>query len=113
MTTAKDVTIWHCNGSGSNGRGIYNEEGFVVLKGSSGRLENAPSIGRTGKKTRTRLVETGVARVEGDQIHFEKDYLFGSPSWAALAIMGRKANGWKEWKTDNGKTMDEVLRRSK
>ena len=27
---------------------------------------------------------------------------------AALAVMGRSANGWIEWKAANGKTLDEV-----
>lgn len=29
---------------------------------------------------------------------------------AAMAVMGRSANGWTEWKAPNGKTLDEVKR---
>ena len=29
---------------------------------------------------------------------------------AAMAVMGRSANGWIEWKAANGKTLDEVKR---
>ena len=29
---------------------------------------------------------------------------------AAMAVMGRSANGWVEWKAANGKTLDEVKR---
>jgi hypothetical protein len=29
---------------------------------------------------------------------------------AALAAQGRTANGWLEWKTPQGKTLDEVKR---
>jgi hypothetical protein len=27
-----------------------------------------------------------------------------------MAVMGRSANGWVEWKTASGKTLDEVKR---
>jgi hypothetical protein len=42
---------------------------------------------------------------------FTRDHLFSSPSMAAMAVMGRSANGWIEWKADNVKTLDEVKRR--
>jgi hypothetical protein len=29
----------------------------------------------------------------------------------AMVVMGRSANGWIEWKADNGKTLDELKRR--
>jgi transcription elongation GreA/GreB family factor len=35
-----------------------------------------------------------------------------SPSMAAVALMGRSANGWAEWKTPQGQTLDEVKRQS-
>jgi hypothetical protein len=31
---------------------------------------------------------------------------------AAVALMGRSANGWGEWKTPQGKTLDEVKRQA-
>jgi hypothetical protein len=39
---------------------------------------------------------------------FTRDHLFASPSKAALALMGRHANGWIEWKAANGRTLDEL-----
>lgn len=103
--------IFFCKASGANGRGLYTEEGFVVLKGSIGRKENVPSIiGTAGERLRIRLLESGVMRVEGDTVVFEKNHLFRSPSMAALALMGRTCNGWIDWKTTNGKTLDAVKR---
>lgn len=104
---------FYCKGSGANGRGIYTPEGFVVLKGSVGRLENVPSIINTaGHRLRLRLIESGVMRPEGDTVVFEKDHLFRSPSMAALSLMGRTANGWLEWKNASGQTLDAVKRQS-
>jgi hypothetical protein len=102
---------FYCNGSGAKARGLYTPDGFVVLKGSVGRKENVPSIkGTAAERFRTRLLETGVVRPEGDSIIFERDYLFRSPSWAAISVMGRSANGWIEWKTGDGRTLDAVKR---
>lgn len=103
--------VFVCTASGANGRGLYTEEGFVVLKGSRGRLKNVPSIaGTAGANLRSRLLENGVMRAEGVGVVFEKDHLFRSPSMAALALMGRTCNGWIDWKTEDGRTLDEVKR---
>ncbi len=103
--------IFFCKASGANGQGLYTPEGFVVLNGSIGRKENVPSIvGTSGERLRIRLIESGVMRVENDKVVFEKDHLFRSPSMAALALMGRTCNGWVDWKTKDGQTLDAVKR---
>ncbi|RYD24123.1 MAG: GIY-YIG nuclease family protein [Verrucomicrobiaceae bacterium] len=105
--------LFFCKASNTDGRGMYTPEGFVVLKGSIGRRDNVPSIIDTpGHRLRTRLIDTQVMRVEGDTVVFQKDHLFRSPSMAALSLMGRTANGWLEWKTAGGKTLDAVKRQA-
>lgn len=103
--------IFYCTASTAKGRGMYTQEGFVVLKGSVGRRENVPSIIDTpGHRLRNRLLESGVMRAGNDRVVFERDHLFRSPSMAALALMGRTSNGWIDWKTQDGRTLDEVKR---
>lgn len=105
--------LFYCQGSGADGRGVYTPEGFVVLKGSTGRRENVPSIAGTAtERTREKLLASDVVRINGEVITFEKDHLFYSPSAAAFALMGRTANGWMEWKTTSGKTLDEIERQT-
>ncbi len=41
---------------------------------------------------------------------FTSDYIFNSPSAAAGVVLGRNANGWIEWKNEDGKTLDELKR---
>lgn len=109
--SAKPDEFFFCKASGANARGMYTEEGFVVLKDSVGRKENVPSlIGTAGAKLRDRLIEDGVMRVVGDTVVFEKDHLFRSPSMAALSLMGRTTNGWVDWKDKDGQTLDAVKR---
>lgn len=100
-----------CRASGSDARGLYTEEGFVVLKGSVGRLRSVPSIaGTADDNLRQRLLQQGVMHAEGDTVVFQRDHLFRSPSSAAVALLGRTANGWIEWKTADGRTLDEAKR---
>jgi predicted GIY-YIG superfamily endonuclease len=113
VATPKGDEIFYCKASGANGRGLYTPEGFVVLKGSVGRKENVPSIiGTAGERLRDRLLESGVMCADGDTVVFQKDHLFRSPSMAALSLMGRTCNGWVDWKTKDGKTLDAVKRQA-
>jgi predicted GIY-YIG superfamily endonuclease len=103
--------VFLCKGSGTDGRGLYTSEGFVVLKGSVGRFENVKSIIGTGSAlAREKLLSQGVMRKEGDTVVFEKDHLFRTPSAAAIALMGRTANGWLEWRTAGDVTLDQAKR---
>jgi hypothetical protein len=49
-------------------------------------------------------------READDTVVFEKDHLFRSPSMAIIALLGRTANGWKEWKGKDGATLDALKR---
>ena len=104
--------MFFCIGSDADGRGLYTQEGFVVLKGSSGRIENVPSLGVHLEKFREKLVSSDTIQEQDGRIVFQKDHLFKTPSTAASALMGRRANGWKEWKNQAGQTLDEVKRQS-
>jgi predicted GIY-YIG superfamily endonuclease len=101
-----------CTAGGAEARGLYTTEGFVVLKGSVGRLGNVPSIrGTSHERMREELLSKKVLEPRDDKVVFTQDHLFGSPSMAAIAVLGRTANGWVEWKTRDGKTLDEIQRR--
>ena len=105
--------LFYCKGSGADGVGEYTTEGFVVHKGSKGRPEIVASIqGTSNERFRSQLVLEGIMAAQNGMLVFTRDYLFSSPSMAAMAVMGRSANGWIEWKAANGKTLDEVKRQS-
>jgi hypothetical protein len=111
VAKAKADGIFFCKTLGANGRGLVTQEGFVVLKGSIGRKQIMPStIGKSNEPFRVKLLDAGVMREKGDTVIFEKDHLFRSPSMAATALMGETANGWLEWKTEEGLTLDSVQR---
>jgi len=76
-------------------------EGFVVLKGSHIELNDSESIPPGVKESRqkAKINENGV---------LQEDVLFKSPSYAAAFVIGGRANGLIEWKTDNGKTLKDI-----
>jgi Domain of unknown function (DUF4357) len=105
--------LFYCKGPGASGVGVYTEEGFVVLKGSTARRDNVPSIvGYSEERFRQKLLDEQVTKVEGSSLIFTRDYLFKSPSRAALAVLGRSSNGWVEWKDKDGRTLDELKRQN-
>lgn len=103
--------LFYCTTSGTNGRGLYTQEGFVVLKGSIGRGSMVPSMAvHSYAPLREELIKSGVVREDGQTVVFEKDHLFKKPSPAAVALLGRSANGWEEWKNKDGKTLGAIKR---
>jgi len=82
-------------------------EGFVVLKGSRMSNNTVDSAQNWVIKKREELLEKEIV-VENDENYiFKKDYLFSSSSTAAAVVMGRNANGLREWKLKNGMTVKE------
>lgn len=105
--------VFFLKAANTDARGLYTPEGFVVLKGSVGRLANVPSIvGTSDERLRTKLLEAGVMNEDGEHVVFTKDHLFRSPSTAAIALTGRTASGWREWKNAAGVTLHALKRAS-
>jgi Domain of unknown function (DUF4357) len=110
---ARAPELFFCRSGGVDGRGLYTTEGFVVLAGSVGRLAHVPSTqGTSDANFRDKLLRDGVTVAEGDTVRFTRDHLFRSPSMAAVALLGRTANGWLEWKAEDGQTLDAMKRRA-
>lgn len=98
----------YCTGRGAKGIGQYTDDGFIVFKGSTSQPKLVPSAGTFEKNTRNRLLDSNTIEMQGNLYVFVKNYLFPSPSQAAVAILGRSANGWLKWKDSEGRTLDEL-----
>lgn len=101
--------IFYCVGRGIKAKGEYTEEGMVVIKGSQMSQDTTDSFPRI--TLRENLIKDGIVKLVGDCFVFQEDYCFPSPSAAAASVLGRSANGWTSWKTNGGKTLDEVKRK--
>lgn len=102
--------VFYLRSAGADGRGLYTPEGFVVLKGSRGHKRDLSATDDTIARSRRELLASGVMHVEGVEVVFDKDHLFGSPSNAAVALLGRTSNGWMEWKSISGATLHDLKR---
>jgi Domain of unknown function (DUF4357) len=83
--------------------GEYTTEGFVVHQGSKARWDSVASIQPSQARIRQQLAAEGIMAARGGVVVFTRNHLFASPSMAAVALMGRSANGWGEWKTPKAK----------
>ena len=112
LSNAADAEmLLYCEGPSASAKAQYTEEGLVVLKGSRGRGEAAPSFAvRSAGKNRQRLIDAGTLMLDGASYVFQKDVLFASPSGASKVVLARHSNGWTEWKDASGKTLDELKR---
>jgi hypothetical protein len=108
---AEADSMFYCKRGGADARGVYNEEGFVVLKGSLARRETTPSSHDMVEPKRKELIGSGVLAPAKDGYRFERDMAFSSPSAAAAIVSGGSANGWVEWRNAKGQTLDEVYRK--
>jgi hypothetical protein len=102
--------ILYCQGKDAKAEGEYTEDGLVVFQGSICNLQETKSAGPYVKNWRAQLKKNGILEQSGNVFKFTQDHIFSSPSTAAAVVLGRRANGWTEWKYKDGKTLDEVKR---
>lgn len=104
--------IIECSGKLAIAEGEYTEDGLVVFAGSTCNLEETPTAGSWIIGMRKDLLDKGIL-IESDKVlQFTSEYIFSSPSAAAGVVLGRRANGWIEWKFKDGKTLDEIKRQN-
>lgn len=103
--------LFYCKGKKAIAEGEFQDDGFVVYKGSKANLELTPTASSTVINLREVLIESKVLIEVGDILEFQDDHLFRSPSAAAAQVLSRNANGWIEWKNESGKTLDEIKRK--
>ncbi|HIG73801.1 MAG TPA: GIY-YIG nuclease family protein [Bacteroidetes bacterium] len=103
--------VFACEGRGARGRAEYVEDGLLVLAGSqAAKTVTASTRGAYAEKIRAKLLASGVLTETETHYVFAQDHLFTTPTAAAVAVIGRRTNGWKAWKDDRGRTLDELKR---
>lgn len=92
---------------GANGIGIPSSKGFIILKNSEIATSTVDSMQKSLISIRQKLIDNKTIIQSHNKLIFDRDYEFSSPSTAAAILMGRNANGLKEWKLKSGKTLKE------
>lgn len=80
--------------------GNRTSEGFVVLSGSI--------IASTDDNTIPVILKERRAKATITNGILQEDMLFSSPSYAAMFVIGKSANGQTSWKTEDGRTLKEI-----
>jgi hypothetical protein len=108
--STRQHTKLYCRGNGAEATGEYTEDGLVVFEGSTARVDTTASVPDTVERRRQNLQADGVLVRDGDQLVFNENHPFNSPSAAAGVVLGRSSNGWREWRDVDGRTLDELER---
>lgn len=106
MFTLSPTPVFYIERNGADAMMIELFDQYVVLDGSCitpyetrGCPTNVITSRRDASKSQS-LVDNEVV----------KPIFFRSPSAASGFVLGRATNGWKEWRTSNGVTLDERTR---
>ncbi len=92
---------------GADAQGEPTSDGFVVFKNSKAAGTIVNSMTPSFVTLRQKLIDQNVLLSQGEYFEFTDDYIFSSPSTAAVMVMGRNANGLTEWKQRDGKTLKD------
>lgn len=88
---------------------FYPKEGNLkVLKGSKIKEFNSKSCPENVVNLSNQLEVDGVIKNNV----FEDDYIFPSPSLAAAMVKRNSANGWVEWKSEDGEPLDFIRKKN-
>ena len=106
-----DKETLYCKGKEASAQGNMVDDGFIVFKGSKANKAETATAGIWVSGSRKKLIDSKILVEDCGVLVFKEDYVFGSPSTAAATVLGRRANGWTEWKNKEGKTIDELFRK--
>jgi hypothetical protein len=104
-----DNPTLYLEGRETSAKAHRTAKGFIVHANSTGRLEPTPSFPAHARAIRDRLFQDGTIVESEGNILFVRGFSFGSPSTAAVVLLGRPANGLDEWKDKAGRTLNQLL----
>ncbi len=108
-----EENIYYLHSRWSNAKGVYSNEGFLVLKGSiwvNGIIPYQLKMWHI-KRNRDELLKKWIIEEIEDWFVFRKDYLFKTPtSWCNI-VSWWNLNWWTEWRNKDGKSLDEIERK--
>jgi len=103
------LPVFHFKRRGANARGVYDGNGFTVLR-ESVLSKDAVSSCHTIERRDMIIKDYSQINENGNPV-LTSDISFSSPSTVASICGGCSSNGWIDWKNDKGQTLDEVYRK--
>ncbi len=109
--TRNEAEIFHTTRNGITAYGIYSGDKFQVLEDSEINIAKPVSLPKYNRQ-REELLQKGDITVNGKKYILNVILEFNTPSGASDFVLGGSTNGWMEWKNKDGKTLDEIYRKS-
>ena len=108
METMKK-SIFTCKDKyGNIGKGEYLEDGFMLYKGAICKLEL--HRGTKHLPQREDLIKDASLKESNGHYVLQTNKVFPSVSAASSIVLGRRSNGWAEWKDDNQNALGKLKR---
>ena len=89
----------------SSGDGQYTLCSGSILKNWNGNEENLRF-----KRQQDNLIDSGAVKIINGKMVTQVNLPFKSPSGAIYVVLCYSENGWRKWKTKDGKSIDELER---
>jgi len=104
--------IFICKGKDALATGRMTNDGFVVYKDSTATADISRAVIERNQKVIGKLLLNKYLEKGTDNLYvFIKDYVFNSPSAASDIILGNSTSGWKKWRTESRKTLEEIYKK--
>ncbi len=103
--------VLHTTRNGITAYGVYTGDKFEVLEDSEVDMSR-PCPFETLKKQRDTALKNGDIKLVKGKYMLTSSIEFATPSGAASFVLGGSINGWTEWKNKDGKTLDEIYRKT-
>ena len=93
-------------------RGLYSGETFDLLPNSEIDFSKPVHIESYNTKRQAMLADGSIVKKTDGKYYLTKIMSFKTPSGASDFVLGGSTNGWLEWKDSQGKTLDDIYRKS-
>jgi len=104
-TATEETALFHLNIKDAKATGRRVSDGFVVYSGATFANDIANSVSDKVMRIRSLLLDKGALEERLNGLELTADWVFSSPSAAALAVGGGSINGLTAWVTGTGMTL--------
>ena len=92
--------------------GLYSGERFELQPESEIDLSRSVKLESYNAQRQALVADGTIIKNSNGKYYLTKIVTFKTPSGAADFVLGGSTNGWVEWKDKDGKTLDELLRKT-
>lgn len=108
-TQVNQLPIFYFRRRGADAKGVYDGNGFTVLRGSKLSKDTTNTFKAIEKRNNT-IKNYSQINESGNPV-LTSDVPFASPSTGSSVCGGCSSNGWLDWKNEKGESLNEIYRK--